>query len=276
MPNARINGVDLYYELTGEAGSPLVLVHGSWGDHHTWNAVSPSLGRSFRVLTYDRRGHSQSERQPGQGRIQEDVEDLAGLIEKLELGPAHIVGNSFGASIVLRLAAMRPELFRTMVLHEPPLLQLLSTTPGGEDLLQQAGGGVSPARELLARGDMEGGARLFVERVALGPGAWDRMPPPARQTFIFNAPTFLDETRDPDALTIDTGALKSVQVPTLLTSGDQSRPWFMRIVDLLGGMLPNSERVTFAGAGHVPNITHPEQYVEALTAFAARHGAGGE
>ena len=73
MPNARINGVDLYYELTGEAGSPLVLVHGSWGDHHTWNAVSPSLGRSFRVLTYDRRGHSQSERQPGQGRIQEDA-----------------------------------------------------------------------------------------------------------------------------------------------------------------------------------------------------------
>jgi pimeloyl-ACP methyl ester carboxylesterase len=59
----------LYYERAGERGAPLVLVHGSWGDHHNWESVVPSLAQSFRVLTYDRRGHSQSERPPGQGSI---------------------------------------------------------------------------------------------------------------------------------------------------------------------------------------------------------------
>jgi pimeloyl-ACP methyl ester carboxylesterase len=68
MSTARVNGVSLHYELTG-AGDPLVLVHGSWGDHHNWDPVVPALAESFQVLTYDRRGHSQSERPDGQGSV---------------------------------------------------------------------------------------------------------------------------------------------------------------------------------------------------------------
>ena len=62
MPTMKINDVQLYWELTGDAGDLLALVHGSWGDHHNWDSVVPAFSRSFRVLTYDRRGHSQSER----------------------------------------------------------------------------------------------------------------------------------------------------------------------------------------------------------------------
>jgi pimeloyl-ACP methyl ester carboxylesterase len=62
MPIDTINGVRIFWEQTGERGAPLVLVHGSWGDHHNWDAVVPALARTFRVFTYDRRGHSQSER----------------------------------------------------------------------------------------------------------------------------------------------------------------------------------------------------------------------
>ena len=76
-----INGVRLFWELRGEAGDLLVLVHGSWGNHHNWDSVVPAFGRSFRVLTYDRRGHSQSQRPGGQGCIEEDVADLAALID---------------------------------------------------------------------------------------------------------------------------------------------------------------------------------------------------
>ena len=120
MPTAIVNGVSLYWELTGNAGEPLILVHGSWDDHHGWDRIVPTLGRSFRVLTYDRRGHSRSERRGGQGSVHEDVFDLACLIEQLGLGPAHILGNSFGGVIVLRLAALRPDVFRTLLVHEPP------------------------------------------------------------------------------------------------------------------------------------------------------------
>ena len=61
MPKAQANGVRLYYELHG-SGDPLALVHGSWVDATTWALVLDDLAKSFRVLVYDRRGHSRSER----------------------------------------------------------------------------------------------------------------------------------------------------------------------------------------------------------------------
>ncbi len=83
------------------------MVYGSWSDHHNWDSVTAKLAKTFRVLTYDRRGHSQSERQIGQGYAEEDIMDLTELINHFNLSPAHIVGNSYGASIVLKTAAKR-------------------------------------------------------------------------------------------------------------------------------------------------------------------------
>src|SRR4029078_13549833 len=88
MSITRVNGVRLFWDLRGETGDLLVLVHGSWGNHHNWDPVVPGLARCFRVLTYDRRGHSQSERPDGQGHVEEDVADLAALIDHIGHGPA--------------------------------------------------------------------------------------------------------------------------------------------------------------------------------------------
>ena len=108
MPQQQsVNVSRLFYELSG-SGDPLVLVHGSWVDHKDWQLVVPSLTKSFRVLTYDRRGHSLSERLLGPGSRREDEEDLAALIEALDLAPARVAAHSFGASIALGLAARRP------------------------------------------------------------------------------------------------------------------------------------------------------------------------
>jgi pimeloyl-ACP methyl ester carboxylesterase len=121
MPTTQVNGIHIHWEINGAIGDPVVLVHGSWGDHQNWAPVVPALSRAFRVLTSDRRGHSRSERPVGQGSVREDVADLAALLNELGHGPAHIIGNSFGASIVLRLAAERADLFRSAIAHEPPL-----------------------------------------------------------------------------------------------------------------------------------------------------------
>jgi pimeloyl-ACP methyl ester carboxylesterase len=86
MPRRRVNEVGLYYEIGGR-GDPLVLVHGSWTDHTSWRFVTDSLAESHRVLTYDRRGHSRSERPDGPGSRRADIEDLAALVEVLGLTP---------------------------------------------------------------------------------------------------------------------------------------------------------------------------------------------
>ena len=79
MPINKINGVNIFWELTGDKGEPLILVHGSWGDHHNWDLVVGEFSKTFRVLTYDRRGHSQSERLQGQGYVKEDIKTLCEL-----------------------------------------------------------------------------------------------------------------------------------------------------------------------------------------------------
>jgi pimeloyl-ACP methyl ester carboxylesterase len=268
MSDVRVNGVELYYELSG-SGEPLVLVHGSWGDHHVWDAVVAMLAESFRVLAYDRRGHSASERPAGQGSVFEDADDLAGLIDELGLAPAHVVGNSFGAIVTLRAATRRPDVFRSLIAHEPPLFPLLAGTEL-EPALQEAQRRITSVVGLLEAGDDEGAARLFADTVALAPGAWEhQLTPEVREVFIKNAPTFLDETRDPDAVQMDLSALAGFDRPALLTSGTESAPFFGPVVDMVAERMPRSERVTIDGADHVPHLSVPERYAELVTTFAA-------
>lgn len=270
MPTTSINGIQLYWQLDGDTGDPVVLVHGSWGDHRNWLPVVPALSGSFRVLTYDRRGHSGSERPEGQASVREDVADLAALLEHLDHSPAHIIGNSFGGSIVLRLAAERPELFRGLIVHEPPLFGLLKDTQDAQSALVAVQDRMSAVVDMLAAGDFTGGARQFVETIAFGPGAWLSLPQATRDIFVFNAPTWLDEARDPEALEIDLSRLRGFSAPVLLTVGGQSPPFFPLVVDRIAEALAQAERYLFAEAGHVPHLTHPENYVRVAMGFIER------
>ena len=272
MAMARVNGVRLFYELDGTPrGVPLVLVHGSWDSHHDWDAIMPGLTNAFQVLRYDRRGHSQSERPSGQGSIREDVADLAALIEHLKLVPAWVVGNSFGASIALRLAGEHPGLLQGVVVHEPPLVSLLAEDPSLEPMLADVQGRVDSVVERIASGDHAGGTEQFVETVALGPGTWETLPPDYQQVMIENAPTFLDEAKDPDAPVFELDWIRNFAKPILLTRGDQSPPIFAPVVARLSEALPRADVITFPGAGHVPHATHPEDYGEAIAAFVRKH-----
>lgn len=269
MPFATINSVHLYYEITG-SGEPMVLVHGSWGDHHNWDPVVPLLSQSFQVVTFDRRGHSQSQSGSGQGSFAEDAEDLATLIEQLGLAPAHVGGNSGGAAIALRLAARHAHLCRSLVVHEPPLIDLLERKPEFGGMVSGFYARVRPVVELLTAGQMEAAAQQFVNTVAFRPGAWDTLPPPMRETFIRNAPTFLDETNDPEGLMLELTSLHAFDRPSLVTTGTESPPFFKPIAAAVAEALPASTSHTFEGAGHVPHLSHPAVYSETVGDFCRK------
>ena len=123
--------------------------------------------------------------------------------------------------------------------------------------------------ELLEASDHAGAARRFVETIAFGPGAWDeQLTPEMRETFITNAPTWLDEVRDRDALQMDLDALSRFDKPALLTSGTESAPFFGPVADIVAERLPKTERITIDGADHVPHISVPARYVELVRTFA--------
>jgi pimeloyl-ACP methyl ester carboxylesterase len=255
----RVNGVELYVEPPAGEGDLLVLVHGGWTDHNTWAAVVAPLARSYRVVRYDRRGHSLSERGPGPSPRRQDEDDLAALVEALDSGPAHLVGTSYGASISLALAGRRPELVRSVVAHEPPLLGLVPAP--------EAEAGFASVQDQIAAGDAEGGTRRFFEEVILGPGGWELVPEPVRRAAVGNAQTFLDLREDPDWGALDVYAVTRFPGPVVITHGDAGPHW-LRQVALAAADRVGCESRLIAGAGHTPHHTHPEQLaavVEELT-----------
>ena len=199
--------------------------------------------------------------------MREDVADLAALIEHFGLAPAWVIGNSFGGSITLRLAGERSDLLRGVMVHEPPLFSLVADDPTLAPILEDVYGKVGTVVERIGSGDYAGAAEQFVDTVAIGPGGWAQLPPEHQQGLIENAPTFFDEARDPEQLTIDLERTKAFSSPSLISKGDQSPPIFAPVITKLADVLHNAEVVTFPGAGHIPHITHPEIYVEAITAF---------
>lgn len=257
----------LYYEEQGD-GPPVVFVHGGFSDHSTWRFVVEEMPRSLRVITYDRRGHSRSARPPGEltRRVHED--DLALLIETLGNAPAHVVGNSYGASITLGLAGRRPELFRSVVVHEAALTTIVRDDPVVAEIERQ----IDLALERIASGDVPGGVQQFLEEVALGRGNWVLVPEPVREAMIANAGTVLAEQRAPDWGSMALDELARVPVPVLLTYGEHSPAWFYGVIEKLAAALPAATERSMPGAGHNPHATHPADFAAAVTAFGASGG----
>jgi pimeloyl-ACP methyl ester carboxylesterase len=266
MPIITANGVDLYHEIAGD-GPLLVLVHGSWSDHTSWQLTMPMLAEEFRVLSYDRRGHSRSERPPGPRTRRQDEDDLAALIETLGTGPAHLVASSFGGLIALGLAARRADLVHTVAVHEPPALSLFT----GGRRARLAGVLQATLNRVLAdvdAGAVEDGARRFTE-IALGPGSWDMLPEPMRAIFLANGPAFAAEQRDPECLTVDTVGLDRLAGRVLLSKGDAAPEWLQIVIDSLSELLPAAQVATIAGAGHVPHVTHPIEHAALVKSFVS-------
>ncbi|WP_239096468.1 alpha/beta hydrolase [Streptomyces sp. SID11385] len=107
-----------HYDWGGD-GPPLVLLHGLAGYAGEWEAVAVRLrARGHRVVAMDLRGHGDSERKPGDTGASAHARDVAGLLDRLGLGPAVLVGQSLGGRVALRTAHEHPRLVRALALVE--------------------------------------------------------------------------------------------------------------------------------------------------------------
>jgi len=122
-----VPGGALYYQTRG-TGPALVLLGGGPSNADTLGPLAGQLARDYTVVTYDRRGYSRSRQDdageqvgiPGHGR------DLIALLTALDAAPVSLFGTSFGALVALEGAAGAPGLVGTLIVHEPPLGQLLA------------------------------------------------------------------------------------------------------------------------------------------------------
>jgi pimeloyl-ACP methyl ester carboxylesterase len=270
---------------------PIDLVGHDWGGGHVCRAVAarPDLVRSWATdiagcFDPEYVWHERAQVWQTADAGEDDIRQLlvagsgarAALLESLELAPARVVANSYGGNIALRLAAKRPELFRSLSCHEPPLWELLADDPEGRERRERQARIEAAVAKRIAAGEHEGAARQFVDELAFGPGAWEnQLPPEVRAMFVRNAPTFLDELQDPDVYGADLAALAGLQLPVRVTQGTESPPEFGRAIDRLVEAVPQIKRETLRGAGHVPQLTMPAPYAETITAFADQSEALG-
>lgn len=267
MPEATVGSVRIRYERHGTSGEPVVFVHGSWVDRHSWEPILAPLAQSLELLVYDRRGHGESTGPLRSHPVRDDAADLEGLLAAVDLHPVHVVAHSYAGAVALRLAVDRPEMVRSLALHEPPFVGLLRHDPAGAAEAERIMSEADAWRARVRSGDPEGAARGVVDAFSRHPGAWERLPSSVRATFLRHAERWCEELGDPEAIEPDPALLREILIPVLLTSGELSPPFAARINRRLAESLRNADVRTLPEVGHIPHVTAPARYVGLLLTF---------
>lgn len=281
MPTVDVKGIALEYVEHGR-GTPLVLVHGSASDHRTWHGQHDALREDFRVIAYSRRYHWPSAPIPPgtEYAMTEQVDDLAAVLRALDAAPAHLVGHSYGAFVCLLLAARAPELVRTLVLAEPPVMTLfVSIPPTPAEILglllrsprtalgivKLGAFGLGPATAAAARGNREDAIRRSGTAI-LGAEAFRNLSAARLQQVRDNpvseellSPTFLPR--------LAAEHVRGIQTPTLLVGADGSPRVFARLLDHLEALLPHATRTHVPNASHIMHEDNAPAYNRVVRAF---------
>jgi len=116
MPFVDIGELKTHYALTGD-GEPVLVFSNSLGtDFSMWDPQMAELGRRFRILRYDTRGHGQSTVTPGGYTIEQLGRDVLGLLDSLRLDRVHFCGLSMGGMIGMWLGVHAPDRLDRLVL----------------------------------------------------------------------------------------------------------------------------------------------------------------
>lgn len=276
----RVNGAELHYIEQGK-GVAVIFVHGGLDDYRVWQPQMEAFSQRYRTVAYSRRYNYPNRLTALRNAYSAiiDADDLAVLIKKLKLAPANIVGVSYGAYVALFLAARHPELVRSLVLSEAPVLRWLPGMEGGNPLFTEF---MTKVWAPAARGFREGNEAVVKAAVdgfgALGYSGTDQqmtfatLPPEVRSLLVENADEWRALTISKDAFPdLPLSAVRRIKVPTLLLSGQRSLMLHRMIDSQLERLLPQRERIILSKATHEMWNEYPEECRSAALGFFAKH-----
>jgi pimeloyl-ACP methyl ester carboxylesterase len=269
----RVNGVELHYLERGR-GVPVIFVHGGLDDYRMWAAQMEPFAQSYRVIAYSRRYNFPNRNpyiRPDHSAIIE-ADDLAALITKLRLGPVHVVGYSYGAFTALFLAVKHPELVRSLVLAEAPVLRWAQDQPEGKALFDEFMDNIwKPVGDAFRRGEKEQALRLTLNYFA-GPGVFDQIPQVQRDILMSNIQEWQALTMSRDANPpLSRESVRRIKAPVFMLSGGQTMNILKFVDSELQPLLAKVERVVIPNATHEMWSEQPEACRRAVLAFLARN-----
>ena len=269
MQRVDVDGVELEYEIRG-TGEPVVLIHaGLLADWFAPLVGQPALARSFQTVTYHRPGYAGSGRVAGPLGIERQAELCHGLMRRLGIERAHIVGHSSSAAMALQLALDAPDSVLSVALLETALLAVPSGPYAAEAIGRYRAGARAEALDVWMRGVCGPAYREVLDRTI--PAGFDRA--------LADLDTFFEQ--ELPALrewTFDARRRPRVTQPALVVLGADSgrvSPVFAARHELLMAWLPNAEPFVLPGANHLLHAQNPAGMAEALAGFFGRHSSGG-
>jgi pimeloyl-ACP methyl ester carboxylesterase len=273
MVRARVDGVELEYQVVGSGDAVLLIPPGPLAGGFLPFLSEEALADRYRLIQYHRRGQAGSSQATPPVSYAEQAADAAGLLSHLGVGRAHVVGHSTGANIALQLALDRPEVVQTLALLEP----WLTASPSFPAFFEQAG----PSMEAYNSGQKETAMAGFL---SLASGLdWetcravidDYVPGSVAQA-ITDADTFCGvDLPALSAWEFGPADAAAVSQPVLSVLGAESGRLFVEGAALLHSWLPQVEELAVDGVGHLLQIQRPEPVAEGLAEFFGRHPCAG-
>lgn len=251
-----MTAVDVHAVVQGPPDAPVLVLSNSLGaTHEMWEPQVPGLARHFRVVRYDTRGHGSSPVVPGDATIDDLTDDLVALLDRLDVGRAHVAGLSLGGMTAVRLAVREPE-------RVDRLAVLCSSAHTGNEQAWRERAGTARTQ----------GTGALAETVV---GRW------LTPAFAEGHPDLVERLRAMVTGTSDEGYaaccaaiaamdqradLGRITAPTLVVSGADDPALPPEHQEAIAGPIPGAELLTLSPAAHLANLEQPERVTDALVA----------
>ncbi len=281
MPHINVNGINLHYQQSGQ-GPDVVLIHAFTSNMAIWmlTGLVEHLAGDFRVTSYDLRGHGVSEIPQTGYTSAEMTEDLHQLHAALDLGPAYLVGHSFGGVVAMHAAAEYPELAAGVIASDTYFPGLKDIEPNIADTAIW-----KELRQDLLKADVEIGEQVdFGSLFDIVAGLTSEQTEAIRGVMGASATRWLSQLAklagttagvdvfEPAGLTAE--KIRSVAVPVVGLYDEDTT--FAATCRYLESHLPNCKIDTVAGARHVAPLQNSAEFARLVKLHLMRMARGQE
>jgi pimeloyl-ACP methyl ester carboxylesterase len=251
MPYLDRDGVRLYYKTHGE-GPVILLTHGYSATAQMWRGQIGALSAKNQLVTWDMRGHGQSDYPDDLAAYSEDatVGDMAALLDTVKAQTAIVGGLSLGGYMSLAFHLKYPERVRALL--------IVDTGPGFRK---------DEAREGWNQNALKTADRFENEGLKQLQGASRERATATHRNATGLARAARGMLTQRDARVIN--SLPEIAVPSLVLVGDKDTP-FLAAADYMAAKIPKATKVVIKDAGHASNIDQPAAFNEAVVGFVRK------
>jgi pimeloyl-ACP methyl ester carboxylesterase len=259
---SRCNGIDVAWHEAGR-GEPLILIHGLADDHRAWRRAVPDLMLRHRVVMYDLRGHGETSLGAADGTLRQLGDDLAGLLDALEVESAHVAGFSLGGTIAMRLAIDRPDRVRGLA------LVATSSRVG-----RAAADWYRQRVEMVERNDPQLRETLDQDTADVYAEAPDEL----EEGLLIRRQSTADPRGFGNACSAMAGLnpspldpeLPRIATPTLIVASDKDRHCPPKAAEIIASRILASKLEVITGAGHPIPVEKPRELARSINVFLAQ------